>query len=95
MVYDKDYIEEIKRKVNLLEYIGQDIEHKRKGKDYFGRCPKHPDSVPSFSVNPQKNIFYCFSCGRGTTILDYLKEYEGLSFPKAIEKAALLSNVDM
>ena len=72
MIYDEEYLEEIKNNIDLLEYIGNDIELKRKGKDYFGHCPKHVDLTPSFSVNPEKNIFYCFSCGRGFSIFDYL-----------------------
>lgn len=95
MVYDTEYLEEIKNNVNLVEYIGNDIELKRKGKDYFGHCPLHVDLTPSFSVNPDKNIFYCFSCGRGFSIIDYLMEYEGMSFDEAVKKAAKLSGVNL
>lgn len=95
MVYDQEYLEEIKNSVDLLEYIGNDIELKKKGKDYFGHCPKHVDLTPSFSVNPEKNIFYCFSCGRGFSIFDYLMEYEGLSFDDAVKKASKLSGMDI
>lgn len=95
MVYDEEYLEEIKNNVDLLEYIGQDIELTKKGKDYFGHCPKHVDLTPSFSVNAEKNIFYCFSCGRGFSIFDYLMEYEGLSFDNAVKKASKLSGIDI
>ena len=95
MVYDEEYLEEIKNNIDLLEYIGNDIELKRKGKDYFGHCPKHVDLTPSFSVNPEKNIFYCFSCGRGFSIFDYLMEYEGLSFDEAVKKASKLSGIGL
>ena len=95
MVYDEEYLEEIKNNVDLLEYIGNDIELKKKGKDYFGHCPKHVDLTPSFSVNTEKNIFYCFSCGRGFSIFDYLMEYEGMSFDEAVKKASKLSGVDI
>lgn len=95
MIYDEEYLEEIKNNIDLLEYIGNDIELKRKGKDYFGHCPKHVDLTPSFSVNPEKNIFYCFSCGRGFSIFDYLMEYEGLSFDEAVKKASKLSGIGL
>lgn len=95
MVYDEDYLDEIKKNVNLLEYIGNDIELKKRGKEYFGHCPKHVDLTPSFSVNPEKNMFYCFSCGRGFSIFDYLMEYEGMSFDEAVQKAAKLSGIDI
>ncbi len=95
MVYDEEYLEEIKNNVDLLEYIGNDIELKKQGKDYFGHCPKHADLTPSFSVNAEKNIFYCFSCGRGFSIFDYLMQYEGMSFDEAVKKASKLSGVDI
>lgn len=95
MVYDEEYLEEIKNNVDLLEYIGNDIELKKQGKDYFGHCPKHVDLTPSFSVNAEKNIFYCFSCGRGFSIFDYLMQYEGMSFDEAVKKASKLSGVDI
>lgn len=95
MIYDEEYLEEIKNNVDLLEYIGNDIELTKKGKDYFGHCPKHVDLTPSFSVNPKKNIFYCFSCGRGFSIFDYLMEYEGLSFDEAVKKASKLAGISI
>lgn len=95
MVYDGNFLDEIKNNVDLAEYISNDIELTRKGKEYFGHCPKHVDLTPSFSVNPEKNIFYCFSCGRGFSILDYLQEYEGLTFDEAVKKASKLSGVNM
>ena len=95
MIYDEEYLEEIKNNVDLLEYIGNDIELTKKGKNYFGHCPKHVDLTPSFSVNPEKNIFYCFSCGRGFSIFDYLMEYEGLSFDEAVKKASKLSGISI
>lgn len=95
MVYDEEYLEEVKANVDLLEYIGNDIELKKRGKDYFGHCPKHVDLTPSFSVNPDKNIFYCFSCGRGSSIIDYLMQYEGMNFDSAVKKASLLAGKEI
>ena len=56
MEYDEDFLQEISSQVDLVDYIGQDIELHQKGKDYFGSCSKHLDKTPSFSVNPKKNI---------------------------------------
>ena len=86
MVYDEEYLEEIKNNVNLLEYIGNDIELKKKGKDYFGHCPKHVDLTPSFSVNTEKNIFYCFSCGAQGDSIDFVSQYFGIGLKDAAEK---------
>lgn len=95
MEYDEDFLEEISSQVDLVEYISQEIELQKKGKEYFGRCSKHLDKTPSFSVTPSKNVFYCFSCGRGGSIIQYLQEYEGLSFDQAVEKTCLLTHTDV
>ena len=88
-------LKEITDNVDLLGYVGQQIDLEKKGSDYFGHCSLHTDRTPSFSITPDKNTFYCFGCGRGGTIIGYLMEYEGLRFDEAVEKAARLANVDM
>lgn len=93
--YDEDMIQEISDNVDLLEYVEESIDLKKKGKDYFGKCPLHMDKTPSFSITPGKNSFYCFSCGRGGGIIQYLSEYENMNFDAALEKASRLANVDL
>ena len=95
MDYDEDFLQEISSRVDLVEYIGEDIPLQKKGKDYFGQCSKHLDKTPSFSISPDKNLFYCFSCGRAGGIIQYLQEYEGLSFDDAVTKACKLANADI
>lgn len=94
-LYDEDMLEEINNNVDLLDYIGDDIELKQRGRDYFGRCTLHIDRTPSFSITPSKNRFYCFSCGAGGGIIQYLITYEKLSFDEAVAKASRLANVDL
>lgn len=93
--YDDEMLQEINDNVNLLDYVSQTLEMKRRGSDYFSRCPLHVDITPSFSINPNQNSYYCFSCGRGGGIIGYLMEYEHLSFDKAVAKASGLANVDL
>lgn len=71
------------------------IPMQRRGEDYYGRCTLHTDRTPSFTITPSKNRFYCFGCGRGGGIIEYLKEYEGRRFNEAVEQAARLSGVDL
>lgn len=94
-LYDEDMLEAINNNVDLLDYVGNDIELKQRSRDYFGRCTLHIDRTPSFSVTPTKNRFYCFSCGAGGGIIQYLILYEKLSFDEAVAKASLLANVDL
>jgi DNA primase len=95
VLYDDDMIQEISDNVDLLEYVENSIDLKKKGRDYFGKCPLHIDNTPSFSITPDKNSFYCFSCGRGGGIIQYLSEYENMNFDAALEKASRLANVDL
>lgn len=93
--YDDQALQEINNSVNLLEYVSQYLNMEKRGKDYWASCPLHVDKTPSFSITPEKNSYYCFSCGRSGGIIGYLMEYEGLPFDDAVEKAARLANVDL
>lgn len=95
MEYDEDFLRSISEQVDLVDYIGQKTELEQKGKDYFCRCSKHIDNTPSFSITPEKNSYYCFSCGRGGGIIQYLQDYEGLSFDEAVQKVCRLTNSDI
>lgn len=95
MTYDDEMLQEINASVDLLEYVSQSIEMRKRGRDYFGHCPLHIDNTPSFSITPSKNSYYCFSCGRSGGIIGYLMDYEHLRFDDAVNKAAKLGNMDL
>lgn len=94
-LYDDAVLQKINEEVDLLEYVGQQMELTQRGNDWFGHCPLHIDKTPSFSITPANNSYYCFSCGRGGGILGYLMDYEGLRFDEAVEKSAALAKVDL
>ena len=93
--YDEETIDQVVENVDLLEYVRDSIQMTKKGSDYFGRCPLHTDKTPSFSITPEKNRFFCFGCGRGGTIIQYLTEYEHLPYEQAVQKAANLAKLDL
>jgi len=93
--YDEDMLNEINQNVDLVEYVGTQMELQKQGGEYFAHCPMHVDQTASLSVNPETNMYYCFSCGRGGGIIGFLMDYEGLRFDQAVEKAAKLANVDL
>lgn len=93
--YDDEMLQEINANVDLLEYVSQTVEFEKRGHDYFAHCPLHVDLTPSFSITPEKNSYFCFSCNRSGGIIGYLMQYEGMSFDDAVSKAASLANVDM
>lgn len=93
--YDDSVIDEIIENIDLVDYVGHQLDLKQQGREYFAHCPKHIDKTPSLSITPANNKFYCFSCGRGGNIINYMMLYEGMSYEQAIEKAARLANVDL
>lgn len=94
MEYSRELIQEIIKKINLVEYIGQYVELKQHGKDYFGICPFHKETDASFSISPEKNIWYCFGCGAGSDIIDFVIKYHKVKFPQAVEILINYSNLD-
>ncbi len=81
-------IEHLKSIVDIVDVIGNYLELKKSGVNYKTRCPFHDEKTPSFTVSPAKQIFHCFGCGKGGDMITFVKEYEKLSYPEAIEKIA-------
>ena len=82
---NKELIEEIKRTVDISEYIEQYVKKEYQGRGYWqGLCPFHRDTKPSFTVY-QEN-FYCFGCGKYGDVITFVQEYFGLSFKEAVKK---------
>lgn len=77
-------VEEIKSKIDIVNLIAEHVDLKRSGQNYKGLCPFHSEKTPSFMVNPSKQIFHCFGCGKGGDAFSFIMEYEGMSFPEAI-----------
>jgi len=84
----EELIGEIKNKNNLLDLISCYVTLKKSGKSYQGLCPFHSERTPSFSVNPEKGLWYCFGCSSGGDIFDFLKKVENLSFFEAVTSLA-------
>ncbi len=91
----QETINEIKQNINIVDLIGNYVELQKKGNNYTASCPFHEDNHPSFSVSKDKQIFKCFSCGRGGNIFSFLQEIEGIGFQEAVAKAAELSGYPM
>jgi DNA primase len=80
--------EEIKDRLPVEQLISGYVPLKKAGRIYKGLCPFHGEKTPSFTVNPERNIFKCFGCGKGGDIFDFVMEMEGLTFPEAIRLLA-------
>ena len=79
----EDKITEILNATDIVDLVSDAVTLKKSGKNYFGLCPFHSEKTPSFSVNPNKQIFYCFGCGAGGDAFSFLMKHQGVSFPEA------------
>ncbi len=70
--------DQLKSAVDLVEYVGQHVELKKKGKEWSGLCPFHNEKSPSFSVNENKQVYSCFGCGASGSIIDFIMGIYGL-----------------
>lgn len=86
-------IDKIKQEYNIVDLVGEYVQLKRQGRNYFGLCPFHDEKTPSFSVNEEKQIFYCFGCQKGGNILTFLMELEGYSFHETVKLLAEKRNI--
>ena len=84
MRYSDDIIEEVRTKNDIVDVISQYVRLTRKGSSYFGLCPFHNEKTPSFSVTPSKQMYYCFGCGAGGNVFNFVMEYENYSFGEAL-----------
>ncbi|MGX6428346.1 DNA primase [Levilactobacillus yonginensis] len=91
----EDVIETVRSATNIADVVGQYVQLKKSGKNLFGLCPFHEERTPSFSVTEDKQIFHCFSCGRGGNVFKFLMELEHVTFPEAVVKVADFSHVDL
>ena len=85
-----EQINDIRGSVNIVDIISSYIPLTKKGKNYFGACPFHPDSDPSFCVSEQKQIYTCFSCKASGNVIHFVMNYENVSFKEAIKIIACL-----
>ncbi len=84
----EDKLLEIKEAAAIDEVVGQYVKLTRRGRNLVGLCPFHADSKPSFTVSPERGIFYCFGCGAGGNVISFLMQHQRLSFPEAVEELA-------
>src|ERR1700690_4612731 len=80
--------ERIRAASDIVDIIGSYLPLKRAGANFTALCPFHKEKTPSFSVNPHKQIFYCFGCHKGGDVFSFVKEYESIDFPEASRRLA-------
>jgi DNA primase len=81
----KEYIADISTKIGILDVIGHYVKLRKQGRNYVALCPFHHEKTPSFTVSPDKNMFYCFGCKASGDMLTFVRKVHNVSLPEAIE----------
>ncbi len=91
----QEKIAEIRDSVDIVDIISNYVSLVPKGKNYFGVCPFHDDNNPSMSVNKDKKIYKCFSCGATGTVFKFVMDYENISFIEAVKKVGESAGINV
>ena len=89
------FIDQVLDRTDIVDVVDRRVKLKKAGKNYSACCPFHQEKTPSFSVNPDKQFYYCFGCGAGGNALGFIMEYERMDFREAIELLAHSAGIEM
>ncbi|HEX2030837.1 MAG TPA: DNA primase [Actinomycetota bacterium] len=88
-------IEAVRERTDLVRLVQQYLALKKAGRSFSGLCPFHTEKTPSFSVDPAKQVYYCFGCGAGGNAFHFLEQVENVTFPEAVERLARQAGVTL
>src|SRR5467141_2122855 len=88
MAEEGSFAERVKQQADIVRVVGEYVRLKKTGKDFSGLCPFHQEKTPSFTVSPIKQIFYCFGCGKGGDVYNFVMDMEKCEFPEAVKMIA-------
>jgi len=86
--FPPSFLDEVLSRTDIVEIIARHVELKKSGSNLMGLCPFHHEKSPSFSVSADKQLYYCFGCGKGGGAFQFLMEHDGYPFPEAVEYLA-------
>lgn len=95
MSFPQNFLDELIARNDIVDVVGSYVALTRKGGNLFGLCPFHSERTPSFSVAPDKQIYYCFGCKRGGGVINFIMEEEGLNFPDAVRFLAKRAGMEV
>ena len=96
MAFPENFLNELIAKNDIVDVVGSYVNlTKRSGQNLFGLCPFHNERTPSFSVNPSEQFYYCFGCGKGGGVINFVMEIENLPYPDAVARLAQRAGMQM
>ena len=95
MAFPQQFLDELTARSDIVDVVSAYVQLKRKGNNYFGLCPFHSEKTGSFSVSPDKQIYYCFGCKKGGGVINFIMEEENLSFRDAVAFLAKRANLEL
>lgn len=95
MAFPPAFIDELIARNPIEEVVGQYVTLTRKSSNLFGLCPFHSEKTASFSVAPEKGIYYCFGCHKGGGVINFIMEIESLDYPDAVRFLAKRANMEV
>ena len=88
-------VQDIVEAARIEDVVGEFVSLKRRGVNLIGLCPLHGERTPSFNVNPARNIFKCFGCGKGGDAITFLREHENLTYVESLRWLARKYNIEL
>ena len=95
MAFPQSFLDELVARNDIVDVVGSYVQLTRKGSNLFGLCPFHSEKTGSFSVSPDKQIYYCFGCKRGGGVVNFIMEEENLPFPDAVRFLAKRAGMEV
>lgn len=95
MAFPQSFLDELIARSDIVDVVSSYVQLTRKGSNLFGLCPFHSEKTGSFSVSPDKQIYYCFGCKRGGGVINFIMEEENLPFPDAVRFLAKRAGLEV
>ena len=95
MAFPQSFLDELVSRCDIVDVVGSYVQLTRKGASLFGLCPFHSEKTGSFSVAPDKQIYYCFGCKKGGGVVNFIMEEENLTFPEAVRFLAKRAGMEV
>ena len=95
MAFPQNFLDELIARSDIVDVVGSYVQLTRKGANLFGLCPFHSEKTGSFSVAPDKQIYYCFGCKKGGGAINFIMDIENLTYPDAVRFLAKRAGMEV